>query len=89
MTNATKDTVHSSSTCRILTRSVNDDLCTACRRNKTEWVAVMHGQNGTVKIAYRNPAALALGLAGQTKEGWVAASVYERLRTTYADNEQP
>ena len=48
------------------------------RRRRTEWVAVLHGQNGTIKIAYRNPAALAEGLKGQTAEGWMVASVYER-----------
>jgi len=54
---------------------------------KTEWVAVLHGDNGTIKIAYRNPAALAAGLAEQTSEGWMVASVYERERVTYTDTE--
>lgn len=54
---------------------------------KTEWVAVLHGDNGTVKIAYRSPALLAQGLAEQTKEGWMVASVYERQRQTYSANE--
>lgn len=53
---------------------------------KTEWVAVLHGDNGVVKIAYRNTAALALGLKEQTSEGWVATSVYERERQTYQDD---
>ena len=53
--------------------------------SKTEWVAVLHGQTGTVKIAYRNPAALAQGLKEQTSEGWMVASVYERTRQTYQD----
>jgi len=52
---------------------------------KTEWVAVLHGDNGTVKIAYRNPAALAEGLKEQTGEGWMVAHVYERARLTYQD----
>lgn len=52
---------------------------------RREWVAVLHGQNGTIKIAYRNPASLAQGLAGQTKEGWVVASVYERDAQTTPD----
>jgi hypothetical protein len=55
---------------------------------KTEWVAVLQGDNGTVKIAYRSPALLAKGLAEQTKEGWVAQRVYERERQTYAVDEQ-
>jgi hypothetical protein len=52
---------------------------------KTEWVAVLHGGTGTVKIAYRNPAALAEGLKEQTSEGWMVARVYERDRQTYQD----
>lgn len=43
-----------------------------------EWVAVLHGQNGTVKIAYRNPALLAQGLKEQTEGGWMVAHVYDR-----------
>ena len=50
---------------------------------KTEWVAVLHGQTGTVKIAYRNPLMLARGLEGQTSEGWTVARVYERECETY------
>ena len=50
---------------------------------KTEWVAVLHGDNGTVKIAYRSPILLAIGLRDQTREGWMVASVYERERQTY------
>lgn len=53
--------------------------------SKKEWVAVLHGQNGTVKIAYRSPEALARGLAEQTAGGWMAAHVYERDRQTNAD----
>ena len=49
----------------------------------TEWVAVLHGDNGTIKMAFRNPAALAAGRAEQTSEGWVGARVYERTRVTY------
>lgn len=56
-------------------------------QKKTEWVAVLHGQTGTVKIAYRSPALLAQGLAQQTSEGWTAAHVYERERSTYRDEE--
>lgn len=52
---------------------------------KTEWVAVLHGDNGTVKIAYRSPLLLAQGLDQQTKEGWMVARVYERVRETYAE----
>jgi hypothetical protein len=52
---------------------------------RTEWIAVMHGEHGTVKIAYRSPVLLAKGLRDQTREGWVVASVYERERVTYAD----
>lgn len=54
----------------------------------TEWVATLHGDGGTVRIAYRNPAALAAGLAEQTSEGWMVASVYERDRKTYADDSE-
>lgn len=50
-----------------------------------EWVAVLHGGNGTVKIAYRSPLLLARGLAEQTKEGWMVAHVYERDRKTYTE----
>lgn len=53
---------------------------------RKEFVAVMHGQNGTIKIAYRNAAALAEGLIGQTKEGWMVAHVYERDAQTYAND---
>lgn len=52
---------------------------------KTEWIAILHGDNGTVKIAYRSPALLARGLEEQTKEGWMVARVYERDRQTYSD----
>lgn len=51
---------------------------------KTEWVAVLHGGTGTVKIAYRSPDLLARGLEEQTKEGWMVARVYERERQTYS-----
>lgn len=54
---------------------------------KTEWVAMLHGDHGTAKIAYRNPLALAQGLRDQTSEGWMVASVYERERQTYAQND--
>lgn len=54
-------------------------------KKRTEWVAVLHGQTGTVKIAYRNPLMLARGLEGQTSEGWTVARVYEREITTYSD----
>jgi hypothetical protein len=49
---------------------------------KTEWVATLHGDHGTVRIAYRSPAALAQGLKEQTSEGWMVASVIERTRQT-------
>lgn len=49
---------------------------------QTEWVAVLLGDNGVVKIAYRSPALLALGLAQQTAEGWTVTHVYERARQT-------
>jgi len=52
---------------------------------KTEWVATLHGQTGTIRIAYRSPIALARGLAEQTSEGWMVAAVFERTRETYAD----
>jgi hypothetical protein len=52
---------------------------------RTEWVATLHGENGTVRIAYRNPAALAKGLAEQTGHGWMCASVIERARQTNPD----
>jgi hypothetical protein len=68
--------------CRTNTNKVNDDLCRGCRK-KTEWVAVLHGQTGTVKIAYRNARALAVGIEGQTREGWVVARVYQRVAETY------
>ena len=55
------------------------------KTTKTEWVAVLHGQNGTIKIAYRSPVALARGLHEQTEGGWMVASVYERERETYVD----
>ncbi len=55
---------------------------------KTEWVAVLHGQTGTIKMAFRNPAALARGLQGQTAEGWTVARVYEREVKTYKDAER-
>jgi len=54
-------------------------------KGKTEWVAVLHGQTGTVKIAYRNASALAVGLEGQTSEGWTVARVYQRTVETYAE----
>lgn len=52
---------------------------------KTEWVATFRGDNGTVRIAYRNPSALAKGLTEQTSEGWVCTSVFERTRQTCPD----
>ena len=58
---------------------------TTAETTKTEWVATFHGDNGTVRIAYRNPAALAKGLAEQTSEGWVCAGVCERTRLTCPD----
>lgn len=54
-------------------------------KRKTEFVATLHGQNGTTKIAYRSAEALARGLIQQTSEGWMVAHVYERERQTYAD----
>lgn len=92
MTTKTTDTTmttqttnaHTSDKCRMATGNVSHDLCGACK-GKTEWVAVLHGQNGTVKIAYRSPRALATGLAEQTKEGWMVASVYERVRQRCLD----
>ena len=70
--------------CRVNTNKVNDDLCPECRK-KTEWVAVLHGQSGTVKIAYLNARALAVGLEDQTAEGWMVARVYQRVAETYAE----
>jgi hypothetical protein len=54
---------------------------------RTEWVAVLHGQNGTVKMAFRNPRAMAFGLEAQTKEGWMVASVYQRQAQIYTEDE--
>lgn len=48
-----------------------------------EWVAVLQGGNGTVKIAYRSSSLLAQGLSEQTKEGWVVQRVYQRDRQAY------
>jgi len=61
------------------------DLDEAKMAGKTEWVATLHGDNGTVRIAYRNPAALAQGLVEQTAHGWMCASVIERARQTNPD----
>ncbi len=52
---------------------------------KTEWIAVLHGQTGTIKIAYRSARHLARGLAEQTAGGWMVARVYERERETCTD----
>lgn len=51
----------------------------------TEWIAVLHGDSGTIKMAFPNPVSLAQGLAAQTKAGWMVASVYEREAETYAE----
>lgn len=72
--------------CRFVSHQVNDDICPECRKaTKTEWVAVLHGPHGTIKIAFRSPILLAKGLESQTHEGWMVASVYERVAKTYAD----
>lgn len=54
---------------------------------RKEWVAIFrHGAN-EVKIAYRNPLALARGLSEQTSQDWFAVKVYERDAETYTGNE--
>lgn len=67
------------------TQATETKLIAMGAEKKTEWVAVLHGQTGTVKIAYRNARALAVGLEGQTKEGWVVARVYQRVAETYSE----
>lgn len=57
--------------------------------SKTEWIAVVNGSNSLgqpvqIKIAYRNAAALAAGMAEQTAGGWYIVAVYEREAKTYA-----
>jgi hypothetical protein len=55
---------------------------------ETEWVAVVSnnscGKPVRIKIAYRNAAALAAGMAEQTAGGWHVVAVYEREAKTYA-----
>jgi len=55
-------------------------------KTKMEWVATLHGQTGTVRIAYRSPMHLANGLKDQTAGGWMVASVIERERKTYTED---
>lgn len=53
--------------------------------NRTEWIAVVHGQNGTFKIAAPNAERLATLLADNTANGYMVASVYQRTAEIYTD----
>ena len=54
---------------------------------RTEWVAVVHGQTGTYKIAAPNAASMLAQLEAQTKAGYMVASVYQREATVYTNEE--
>jgi hypothetical protein len=55
---------------------------------RKEWVAVVHGQHGTWKIAAPNAATMIGLLRDQTVGGNMIASVYERDATIYTYEER-
>lgn len=54
---------------------------------RKEWIAVIHGQNGTWKIAAMNAESMVRQLEAQTKGGNMIASVYQRQAEIYTNQE--